>query len=242
MYPLPIVRASGLPFPYPREKLIGDSGTHNDSKYQKTFRPAFPRVSQQPSRGGVSSLNAMRSMAEFQTARLRCSKDDQTDPQPLFLALFDNDQVGIGNVQRRAILGKFHFDHVFLSGFSREAPEEFENVPIRIFGVALTCARSMVNDIAIIQDPPVRPKQGIIACAIFQVARTSGDTHHALHFLERKGLFDLNHDPIPMRDRSEFWRSDSSYCERHGHIHDRVSVRVFFMISGGRTGNKEQPT
>jgi hypothetical protein len=47
------------------------------------------------------------------------------------LFVLDNDQPRIGSVQRRAILGKFHFHHILFTGFTRKTSDELPYLVLR---------------------------------------------------------------------------------------------------------------
>ena len=52
------------------------------------------------------------------------------------ISVLDNDQVGISDIQRRAILSELHFHNILFAGFSHEASQEFEDVFIRKLAIA----------------------------------------------------------------------------------------------------------
>ena len=88
-----------------------------------------------------------------------------------FLSLLDNDQVRIGDIQRRAILGEFHFNDILLPSFPRKTSEKFEYVLLCILSSSLSCARSARDSMALIPNSPLCAKQWIIAIAILRLER-----------------------------------------------------------------------
>ena len=105
-----------------------------------------------------------------------------------FVAYLGYDQVRIGDIQRRAILGKFHFQYVFPPRFTPKVPEEFKDVMTSNFAVANNCARSLVNHMLTVPYGPIRSKLRIIAAAILRVEPPRSNSHHALQMPELRLL------------------------------------------------------
>jgi hypothetical protein len=125
-----------------------------------------------------------------------------------FLSLLDNDQVRIGDIQRRAILGEFHFNDILLPSFPRKTSEKFEYVLLCILSSSLSCARSARDSMALIPNSPVCAKQRIIATAVLRVEPVRSNSHQALHLIKLERLFDLKQYPVPVCDDRKLRCSD----------------------------------